>query len=131
MKRLSFILAFATILAIPTTLSSSSSINYSGHSVEITITVNGVEYLVPLYTSGQNCPSPGLGLLTVSTGTGQSVLTAPVSPMGGYSSVTYGEIIIIGSLTYGEIIIIGSLTSQTLYITYTYGGCTYSGSVTV
>lgn len=131
MKRLSFILAFALVAAIPATLSSASSTSYSGHSVEVTITVNGVDYLVPLYSSGQDCPSPGLGLLTVSSAMGQSVLTAPVSPSGSYSSVTYGEIIIIGSLTYGEIIIIGSFASQTLYLNYTYGGCSYSGSIVI
>lgn len=131
MSRLSFILAVLFVVSIPTALLSITSIFNTGHSIEVTATVNGVQYVVPLYASGQNCPSPGLGLLTISSATGQAIHTAPVSPTGSYSSLTYGEIIIIGSLTYGEIIIIGSLTSQTVYFTYTYGGCTYSGSIVI
>jgi len=130
MKRLQFIILLLFLIASPLSFISANTVFNNCCAIEIPVNVNGTSYNVMLYSSSTSCPDPGLGLLNVTTASGQSVYTGPVRPIGVSSSLNYGEIILVGGFTnYGEIILVGGFTAQGLTFTYTYAGCTYTGTL--
>jgi len=96
--------------------SSSNAFFDVDHDIKVVLSVNGVSHDVVLYSTSQNCPEPGLGLLTV-TSNNVVLFNGPDSPVG------------INALTYGEIVVIGDFTTHPIQVSFFYGGCVYHGTL--
>ncbi len=127
MKNLLFSFLMLVAVAFPTNFTTASTFDFDvDHSVTIAVSVNGTVHSVTLNSTNGNCPSPGLGLLTItSASTNQTLVSTPLMPNGNSWD---GEVIVVGSFTNGGVIV-SSLTGKSLHFTYTYGGCLYTGSL--